>query len=107
MGRPTTRWLAPLATAEVGVAILFKGMYGVHTTAGFVIWRAVEYLLPVLIAAPCMGMRSASSESIYRRAVRWRANFGRILRHDRSGLERPQGIAYKPKRTREEDESSE
>lgn len=58
--------------AEVGFAILFKGMYGVHTTAGFVIWRAVEYLLPVLIAAPCMGMRSKSGESLNRRWNRFR-----------------------------------
>lgn len=93
--------------AEVGFSYLFGGMFGWHLSAGLVIWRGIEYLLPVLIAAPCMGMRSASGESIYRRAVRWRANFGRILRHDRSGLERPQGIAYKPKRAREEDESSE
>ena len=58
--------------AEVGFAILFQGMYGVHTTAGFVIWRAVEYLLPVLIAAPCMGMRSKSGESLNRRWNRFR-----------------------------------
>ena len=56
--------------AEVGFAYLFGGMYGVHLSAGFVIWRAVEYLLPVLIAAPCMGMRSTSGESINRRARR-------------------------------------
>ena len=91
----------------MGFSYLFGGMFGWHLSAGLVIWRGIEYLLPVLIAAPCMGMRSASGESIYRRAVRWRANFGRILRRDRSGLERPQGIAYKPKRAREEDESSE
>ena len=58
--------------AEVGFAILFRGMYGVHTTAGFVIWRAVEYLLPVLIAAPCMGMRSKGGESLNRRWNRFR-----------------------------------
>ena len=58
--------------AEVGFAILFQGMYGVHTTAGFVIWRAVEYLLPVLIAAPCMGMRSKSGESLNKRWNRLR-----------------------------------
>lgn len=58
--------------AEVGFAILFRGMYGVHTTAGFVIWRAVEYLLPVLIAAPCMGMRSKGGESLNRRWGRFR-----------------------------------
>ena len=44
--------------AEVGFAYLFKDMYGSHLAAGFIIWRAIEYLLPVLIAAPCMGMRS-------------------------------------------------
>ncbi len=58
--------------AEVGFAILFQGMYGVHTTAGFVIWRAVEYLLPVLVAAPCMGMRSKGGESLNRRWNRFR-----------------------------------
>nr|WP_275100694.1 lysylphosphatidylglycerol synthase transmembrane domain-containing protein [Olsenella profusa] len=56
--------------AEVGFAYLFGRMYGVHLSAGFVIWRAVEYLLPVLIAAPCMGMRSTSGESINRRVRR-------------------------------------
>ena len=63
--------------AEVGFAYLFKGMYGVHLTAGFVIWRAIEYLLPVLIAAPCMGLRSTSGESINRRAKRaWKRVLG-------------------------------
>ena len=56
--------------AEVGFAYLFKGMYGIHLTAGFVIWRAIEYLLPVIIAAPCMGLRSTSGESINRRIKR-------------------------------------
>ena len=58
--------------AEVGFAMLYQGMYGVHTTAGFVIWRAVEYLLPVLIAAPCMGMRSKGGESLNHRWKRLR-----------------------------------
>ena len=65
--------------AEVGFAILFQGMYGVHTTAGFVIWRAVEYLLPVLIAAPCMGMRSKSGESLNRRWARFRKRVVRFV----------------------------
>lgn len=59
--------------AEVGFAYLFRDMFGSHLSAGFVIWRAVEYLLPVIIAAPCMGLRSTSGESINRRASRaWR-----------------------------------
>lgn len=53
--------------AEVGFAYLFKDMYGSHLAAGFIIWRAIEYLLPVLIAAPCMGMRSNGGASIYHR----------------------------------------
>ena len=61
--------------AEVGFAYLFKDMFGQHLAAGFVIWRAVEYLLPVLIAAPCMGMRSTSGVSIRRR---WDRLWGRF-----------------------------
>ena len=65
--------------AEVGFAYLFKGMYGIHLTAGFVIWRAIEYLLPVIIAAPCMGLRSTSGESINRRAKRvWKRLRGAV-----------------------------
>ena len=59
--------------AEVGFAYLFRDMFGQHLAAGFVIWRAVEYLLPVLIAAPCMGMRSNGGVSIRRR---WDALWG-------------------------------
>ena len=61
--------------AEVGFAYLFKDMFGQHLAAGFVIWRAVEYLLPVLIAAPCMGMRSNGGVSIRRR---WDALWGGV-----------------------------
>ena len=61
--------------AEVGFAYLFRDMFGQHLAAGFVIWRAVEYLLPVLIAAPCMGMRSNGGVSIRRR---WDALWGGI-----------------------------
>ena len=61
--------------AEVGFAYLFSGMFGQHLAAGFVIWRAVEYLLPVLVAAPCMGMRSDGGVSIRRR---WDAFWGNI-----------------------------
>ena len=48
----------------MGFTYLFGNMFGWHLSAGLVIWRSIEYLLPVLIAAPCMGMRSASGESI-------------------------------------------
>ena len=93
--------------AEVGFTYLFQGMFGWHLSAGLVIWRGIEYLLPVLIAAPCMGMRSASGESIYHRFARWGTNLRRIARHDRSGLKRPQGITYRPKRQVGDEDSSE
>lgn len=89
--------------AEVGFSYLFGGMFGWHLSAGLVIWRSVEYLLPVLIAAPCMGMRSTSGESIYRRWTRRFRNIERVARGQRGSLERPAGIAYRPKRKRSAD----
>ena len=85
--------------AEVGFAILFRGMYGVHTTAGFVIWRAVEYLLPVLIAAPCMGMRSKSDESLNKRWRRVRKRIKGFVTGRGSGkrVASRGGVTVKPK----------
>lgn len=78
--------------AEVGFAYLFRGMYGVHLTAGFVIWRAIEYLLPVIIAAPCMGLRSTSGESINRRARRaWKRVRGFVTGRGSGGGKRALG----------------
>lgn len=84
--------------AEVGFSYLFGGMFGWHLSAGLVIWRSIEYLLPVLIAAPCMGMRSTSGESIYRRWTRRFRNLKRLFRGGKGALERPAGIEYRPKR---------
>lgn len=82
--------------AEVGFAYLFGRMFGSHLAAGFVIWRAVEYLLPVLIAAPCMGMRSKSGESINRRA---RRAVGRLRSLLPSGWRRRGGgVTVRPRR---------
>ena len=83
--------------AEVGFSYLFGNMFGWHLAAGLVIWRSVEYLLPVLIAAPCMGMRSTSTESIYHRWTRRYRNVWRIARGGQGSLERPAGIKYRPK----------
>lgn len=91
--------------AEVGFSYLFGGMFGWHLSAGLVIWRSVEYLLPVLIAAPCMGMRSTSNESIYRRWTRRFRNIERVARGQRGSLERPAGITYRPKRKQPTDKT--
>ncbi len=86
--------------AEVGFTYLFQGMFGWHLSAGLVIWRSVEYLLPVIIAAPCMGMRSGSKESIYRRWTRRMRNIWRFFGGTSGELERPAGIEYRPKKWR-------
>ena len=82
--------------AEVGFAYLFGRMFGSHLAAGFVIWRAVECLLPVLIAAPCMGMRSKSGESINRRARRAVGRLRSLLPSGRR--RRGGGVTVRPRR---------
>ena len=44
--------------AEGGFAFLFGAMFGEALSAGYVVWRFVEYILPVLAAVPLMGLRS-------------------------------------------------
>lgn len=56
--------------AEGGFAFLFGSMFGAQTAAAFVVWRMVEYFLPVLAATPLLGLRSNSSRSL---ATRWKA----------------------------------
>ena len=82
--------------AEVGFTYLFQNMFGWHLSAGLVIWRSVEYLLPVLIAAPCMGMRSTSGESIYNRWARRFRNVRHVARGDWGGVKRPEGVRFNP-----------
>ena len=82
--------------AEVGFTYLFQNMFGWHLSAGLVIWRSVEYLLPVLIAAPCMGMRSTTGESIYNRWTRRMGNVKHVAHGNFSGIKKPAGIAYSP-----------
>ena len=53
--------------AEGGFAFLFMPMFGVNTAAGYVVWRMVEYFLPVLAAVPLLGLRSTHQATIYAR----------------------------------------
>ena len=88
--------------AEVGFTYLFQGMFGWHLSAGLVIWRSIEYLLPVVIAAPCMGMRSTTGESIYNRWTRRATNVHRVARGDWAHIKRPQGVAFQPEAKRKD-----
>ena len=66
--------------AEGGFAYLFGGMFGAALPAGYVVWRSVEYVLPVLVAAPLMALRTNSGLSVHER---WRRLLARRAR--RSG----------------------
>jgi len=59
--------------AEGGFAYLFGPMFGSALPAGYVVWRTVEYVLPVLVAAPLMALRTNSGLSIHARWSRLQA----------------------------------
>lgn len=63
--------------AEGGFAFLFGGMFGSALPAGYVVWRMVEYVLPVLVAVPLMGLRTRSGLSLNARLRRWRSRHNR------------------------------
>lgn len=65
--------------AEGGFALLFGGMFGAQASAGFVLWRAIEYFLPTLCAAPLLGLRSTSGESINHRFKRYGVRLRRLF----------------------------
>lgn len=58
--------------AEGGFAFLFGSMFGPALSAGYVVWRMVEYILPVLAAVPLMGLRTRSGLSLNARLRRLR-----------------------------------
>ena len=59
--------------AEGGFAFLFKPMFGDATSAGFVVWRSIEYFLPTLVAAPLLSLVSTSGISVNERWERYKA----------------------------------
>ena len=59
--------------AEGGFAFLFGNVFGSALSAGYVVWRMVEYVLPVLAAVPVMGLRTKSGLSLNARVRRWQA----------------------------------
>lgn len=58
--------------AEGGFAFLFGSMFKEALSAGYVVWRMIEYVLPVLAAVPLMGLRTRSGLSLNARIRRWR-----------------------------------
>lgn len=64
--------------AEGGFAFLFGSMFGDVLSAGYVVWRMIEYILPVLAAVPLMGLRSRSGLSINARIRRLRQRYAKL-----------------------------
>lgn len=69
--------------AEGGFAFLFMPMFGVNTAAGYVVWRMVEYFLPVLAAVPLLGLRSTHQATIH---ARWTHLEKRVKRLAQRGI---------------------
>ena len=77
--------------AEGGFALFFGEMFGVYSTAGFLVWRVVTFFVPTFMAVPLIGLKSSHRDSIYHR-------LHRVVGHGvRSGRGARGGIAYKPK----------
>lgn len=87
--------------AEGGFAFLFGGMFGSSTSAAYVVWRMVEYLLPILAAAPLLGLRSNHASTLYARwhrlANRTSDNFARLTGKTKRSP-RSAGISINPNR---------
>ena len=90
--------------AEGGFAFLFGHMFGEEIAAGFVLWRAIEYLLPTLAASMLLGLRSHDHESIYHKWNRFRQRFSAFVNGEKGAVAstspRPEtsGIQIKVKR---------
>lgn len=65
--------------AEGGFAFLFMPMFGQSTAAGYVIWRMVEFFLPIFVALPLLGLRSNSGRSIHTHWLRMHAYAQRLF----------------------------
>ncbi len=75
--------------AEGGFTVLFSPIFGTQVAAAFVVWRMVEYLLPILAAAPLLGLQSSHTESLAVRLNRLRYR----LAHDYSQLRAGKGFS--------------
>ena len=63
--------------AEGGFAFLFASMFGDALSAGYVVWRMLQYVLPVLASIPLMGLRTTSGLSLNARIRRFKSRFDR------------------------------
>lgn len=72
--------------AEGGFAFLFGHMFGEEIAAGFVLWRAIEYLLPTMAASMLLGLRSHDHEPIYHKWNRFRQRFSAFVNGEKGAV---------------------
>ncbi|MBE6468571.1 MAG: flippase-like domain-containing protein [Coriobacteriaceae bacterium] len=63
--------------AEGGFALFLGHFYGSASTAGYLLWRLITFIIPTIVAAPLLGIKSAHHASIHQRWDRLMARFGR------------------------------
>ena len=96
-GRPPVA-LVPFIV-PLGFAVLFGGMFGdANVAAGYVVWRSVEYFLPVLAAIPLLSLRSDRGQSIAVRWARFKRRTGSATSKLASGGRSKGGISVNPKK---------
>jgi uncharacterized protein (TIRG00374 family) len=86
--------------AEVGFAMLFGPIFGSTVSASYVVWRFIEYVLPILAAVPLLGLRSRGGSNVYQRLARIKHAFDRFLT-GLPGMRRRKvsgGIRFTPKK---------
>ncbi len=90
--------------AEGGFYLFYGHMFGGSISAGFLVWRIITFFGPTLLAAPLLGLRSNSSQSIYYRVQRLRNRMAGALPGKRGKSHRGITVrvkgkvpAYKPK----------
>ncbi|WP_253200874.1 lysylphosphatidylglycerol synthase transmembrane domain-containing protein [Collinsella sp. zg1085] len=59
--------------AEGGFALFLGHFYGSAATAGYLLWRLITFIVPTIVAAPLLGLKSAHKVSIRERWERFRA----------------------------------
>lgn len=62
--------------AEGGFALFLGHFYGSASTAGYLLWRLITFIIPTIAAAPLLGLKSAHHASIHQRWDRVLARFG-------------------------------
>ena len=77
--------------AEGGFALFLGHFYGPASTAGYLLWRLITFIIPTIVAAPLLGIKSAHHASIHQRWDRLMARFGRRPRRAPESAPIPEG----------------